>query len=276
MPENNDILQAVLLEDYDRNWSNLLGEKNYADHINRHRDNRLRFYKAIEKYLAQKAGQKVLELGCGTGIDLNIVANENPNAICFGSDISQKSILISVEISKLFGNDTQYFVADTRYIPLKSGSFDLVFSQGLVEHFKEPLHVLKEQARTLKMGGILIVNVPQRFTGYTVVKKVLIKRGKWQLGWELEFSYGDLRKIGHKLDLKQREVFGYQYWRSWMEPLFVLRDLYNKLDRRNPLHHRQPFPTMKRVYDSLWKHFENRLGHYFLQNIVIVFEKKIP
>jgi ubiquinone/menaquinone biosynthesis C-methylase UbiE len=160
MPEKNDRIQASLLEDYDRNWSDLLKEeKDYEDHIRRHWQDRWRFHEAIKRCLDDKSGQKVLELGCGTAIDLNIIADENPEVHCFGSDISDKSIHLSIKISKLFNNSIQYFLADARSLPVHGSSFDLVFSQGLVEHFKEPLDIVREQARILRDGGILIINV---------------------------------------------------------------------------------------------------------------------
>jgi hypothetical protein len=102
-----------------------------------------------------------------------------------------------------------------------------------------------------------------------------MKKDKWELGWETEFSYGDLKKIGRKLGLIEKQIIGYQYWKSWKEPIFVLKDLYDKLNRRNPLKNIQPFPILKRIYDSIWEELEEKWGHYFLQNIVIVFEKRI-
>jgi hypothetical protein len=103
----------------------------------------------------------------------------------------------------------------------------------------------------------------------------LMRNGKWQLGWEREFSYADLRKLGQRLGLVEKKVFGYQYFKSWWDLAFVFRDLYNKFDRRNSFRNYAPFPLLKKLYDTLWVRLEKKWGHYFMQNIVIVFEKPL-
>jgi len=271
---NKVAFQTSLSEAYGEKWSTLLEEKNFAEFIAQHLENRGPFYALIKKHLTGANGQRILELGCGTGIDINVIANEKKGSQYFGSDISTESVKICEHITEIFSNDLRLFVADTQRLPLRSGTFDLVFSQGLVEHFNDHVAVMAEQVRVLRNGGILIVNVPQKYTGYTWMKKHAMKNGKWDLGWETEFSYSDLKKAGRKLGLIAKEVIGYQYWKSWKEPVFVLRDLYEKCRRRNPWRDRSPFLLLRKVYDRFWGFLEKKWGHYFMQNIVIVFEKK--
>jgi len=80
-------------------------------------------------------------------------------------------------------------------IPVPDATFDIVFHQGLLEHFKDPLPLLEEQFRVLKPGGFLLVDVPQRYHIYTVIKHTLIFLNKWFAGWETEFSIGRLTKL---------------------------------------------------------------------------------
>jgi SAM-dependent methyltransferase len=267
-------LQLSLSEAYGQKWSSLLEEKNFEEFIAQHLENRGPFYALMKRHFPGTKAQRTLELGCGTGIDINVIANEKKGSQCFGSDISIESIKICEQITKIFSNDLTLFVADTQNLPLRSGTFDLVFSQGLVEHFNDHVAVMAEQARVLRSSGILIVNVPQKYTGYTWMKKHAMKNGKWDLGWETEFSYSELKKAGRKLDLITREVIGYQYWKSWKEPVFVLRDLYEKCQRRNPWRDKGPFRLLRKAYDCFWGFLEKKWGCYFMQNIVIVFQKK--
>jgi len=60
--------------------------------------------------------------------------------------------------------------ADACRMPFREGAFDLVFHQGLMEHFRDPAPLLRENARVLKRGGHLLVDVPQRFHVYTLAK----------------------------------------------------------------------------------------------------------
>jgi SAM-dependent methyltransferase len=216
---------------------------------------------------------KILELGCGTGIDISIISARNAQIAAYGSDISEKSISIGLRVAVETFTNVTYFVADTLEIPIIDNSIDIIFSQGLIEHFQNTFEVLREQVRILKKNGILIVNVPQKFTAYTIMKHWQMRSDSWELGFETEFSYNDLRKIGKDLNLLERDVCGYQYWKSWFEPSFVLRDLYNKFHRRNPWREQRLFRFFKDFCDTFWNLVEKRWGHYFLQNIVIVFEK---
>jgi SAM-dependent methyltransferase len=273
LPKNNRI-QQQLCDDYEQVWHQFLSKSDFADDISRHRTNRERYHKALTKYLHHLRRPHVLEIGCGTAIDLNIIAAEQRDACYVGGDISRKSILLSLRVSALLENRIHFLVADARALPFQNDCFDLVFSQGLVEHFKNPEEIVKEQVRILGRGGILIINVPQTYTGYTLMKRKLMREGRWELGWETSFSYRDLRTMGNILGLIEREVFGYQYWRSWAEPTFVLRDLCGKLDRRFPSKDLRVFAFLKRAYDNFWVLLEKHWGHYFLQNIVILFQKK--
>jgi ubiquinone/menaquinone biosynthesis C-methylase UbiE len=267
------IKQNKLMQDYNLIWDSYLKNENLTKIQNIRLINRQPYYETIQKYICHFNYPTVLELGCGTGIDINAVYNENRNIFPCASDILITSMEVGRKVGHLFKNQIKFFVSDTLDVPLKDNKVDIVFSQGLVEHFRNPLAVVKEQTRILKKGGFLIINVPQKFTGYTVIKKAEMRKGQWELGWETAFSYQDLRIIGHKLNLKQVAVLGYQYWKSWREPAFVLKDLIDKIFRRVPVSSYKLCAQIQKSYNTLWKKLERKWGHYFLQNIIIVFRK---
>lgn len=66
-------------------------------------------------------------------------------------------------------------------------------------------------------------------------------------------------------------VFGYQYWLSWDEPAWVLRDFVGKFERRAPAHLRPLIRPISAFYDRGWNWLDERFGHFFLQNVVAVF-----
>lgn len=266
-------IQRRLTSDYDRIWRDHLHRDDHDETVRNRISDRKSYYDIIQRYVSRESAPRVMELGCGTGIDINLIQQRNPAVRAIGSDISEKSIQVAQRMCGMFGNLMVFFVGDTLRLPLKSGTIDILFSQGLVEHFKEPEAVIEEQARVLCNGGILIVNVPQKYTGYTVMKKRLMRKGKWSLGWETEFSYRELKRMGRDLGLIEREVSGSQYWKSWGEPAFVLSDLANKLQRKTPLRAFAPFQSLAEFYNARWGKLEMMWGHHFLKNIVIVFQK---
>lgn len=265
--------EHTVLHDYERIWEQTLKEEDYQHIAQGRLNSRSQFYLALSESIGGLSSPKVFEVGCGTCIDLNILGLSKKDSLCFGSDLSIRSIEVSRKVTEIFRNRVMFFVADTRHLPIKSNCFDLVYSQGLMEHFEDPIPAAQEQLRVLKKGGAFVINVPQKYTGYTLMKRRMMRNGEWKLGWETEFSYRDLKRLARSLNLKERKTFGYQYWKSWREPVFVVRDLYDKFHRRNPLKGSRFFLRLRTGYESLWERIENRWGHYFLQNIVIVYEK---
>lgn len=266
-------VNAEIKAEYDTIWQQFWEANNHEDLINARVTDRKLFYDTVLKYSRLFEKPMVMEVGSGTGIDINLMQQRNKNIQSYASDISIKSIDVGRKITEALGGRINFLVTDTLDLAFKDRQFDIIYSQGLIEHFSNPLEVIKEQLRVLRDGGYLIINVPQKFTGYTIMKKLKMLAGKWHLGWEIEFSYPDLKKLGSLLDLTKREAFGYQYWRSWQEPAFVLRDCYDKIHRRNPLRSLWLFRNLKVLFDAMWTRLEGAWGHYFLKNIVIVFQK---
>ena len=82
-------------------------------------------------------------------------------------------------LSERTGLDIMFVCGDGLNLPFPDGVIDIVFHQGLLEHFRDPMPLLEENARVVRPGGHLLVDVPQTFHVYTVLKKCLIAVGKW-------------------------------------------------------------------------------------------------
>jgi len=52
---------------------------------------------------------------------------------------------------------------DCRDLPFKDNQFDVVLSQGLIEHFKRPKKIILEHIRTCK-PGVVLISVPFRYS----------------------------------------------------------------------------------------------------------------
>ncbi len=80
-------------------------------------------------------------------------------------------------------------------MPFPTDSFDVVFSQGLLEHYEPADSLLAEQVRVTKPGGLVIVDVPQLFSPQAVTKAFLMRAGKWPYGWERNYTEGQLASL---------------------------------------------------------------------------------
>jgi hypothetical protein len=73
--------------------------------------------------------------------------------------------------------------------------------------------LLRENARITRAGGRVLVDVPQTYHLYTVMKKALILVNRWFAGWETQFSVGQLERLVRESGLEVTRSYG-----DWMVP----------------------------------------------------------
>jgi ubiquinone/menaquinone biosynthesis C-methylase UbiE len=163
-------------------------------------------------------GKRVLEVGAGTGRDSFPLIECGAEIVQL--DYSVNSLQILKSLAEELHAQTKIVGGDTFQLPFRDETFDVVFHQGLLEHFRHPQAraLLKENIRVLKQGGLLLVDVPQRYHVYTVVKHVFIAIDKWFAGWERSFSTPELTKLLQSLGLTTIHAYG-----EWMYPSFFYR-----------------------------------------------------
>jgi len=169
-------------------------------------------------------GKRILEVGAGTGRDGIVLAKQG--AFVVSLDYSRLSL--SMIRSQIDERDSLApCCSDAFALPFRDGTFDIVFHQGLLEHFHNPDDVIAENARVLKSGGYLLVDVPQRYHYYTLVKHIFISIGKWFAGWETEFSVSELERMLEKHSFSIVQSYG-----EWFNPPIWYRMLRKALLQR--------------------------------------------
>ena len=225
---------------------------------------------AIKKNF-KPAGMKILEVGAGTGRDSAELARMG--AQVYVLDFAENSLKI---VDGLRAKDNLYenlklVRGDAFKAPFPDNPFDLVFHQGLAEHFKDSLPLIKENFRILKHGGHCLCDVPQTVHPYTIIKHILIAMDKWFAGWEKQFTMSQLKKL--MTDAGFENV--YQYG-DWMRPnLFyrMAREFCFKLGVELPKYPLQGTAYQKikdRILDSLES---NPLMHYTQLSIGVLGKK---
>lgn len=109
---------------------------------------------------------KILDVGCGSGTYAHFWKEQGYNVT--GLDISEKSL----EITRSKG---VYCVKGdvTKRLPFEDNEFDLVYSDGLLEHFIDPKPVLEEIFRVSRK--YIVTTVP-RITLYNLIIHDIIFR----------------------------------------------------------------------------------------------------
>ncbi|MEU2376797.1 class I SAM-dependent methyltransferase [Streptomyces misionensis] len=116
-------------------------------------------YAAAVAELGLRAGDRVLDAGCGTGRALPpLRAAVGPTGIVLGADLTPAMLTEAARA----GRDRAglLLLADATALPLRSRSLDAVFAAGLIAHLPRPEENLRELARVVRPGGTLALFHP--------------------------------------------------------------------------------------------------------------------
>lgn len=97
-------------------------------------------------------GSTVLEIGCGYGALLSLLAKSGAKAI--GVEVDESSLKIARKLTKGIKN-AKVVKGQGENLDFDDASFDIVILFDVIEHVKNPLKMMKEAIRVLKPGGIL-------------------------------------------------------------------------------------------------------------------------
>lgn len=101
------------------------------------------------------SGKRVLEIGCGPGIDL--VQFARAEAKVSGIDISPHSVDLARKWLSINGCTAEVQVGDAERLPYEDGQFDFVYSWGVLHHTPDIWQAVREIYRILKPGAQVCV-----------------------------------------------------------------------------------------------------------------------
>lgn len=99
------------------------------------------------------AGKRVLEIGCGRGVGLEILLAQGTTQ-AMGFDLDPNMVRLAQARLARFGDRARVFVGSADTIPVPDGSFDVVVDYGVIHHIPDWPQTLHEIARVLKPGGV--------------------------------------------------------------------------------------------------------------------------
>ena len=153
-------------------------------------------------------GKKVLEVGCGTGID-SIHMGRRGAKIYF-LDMSSEALRIARENAERFNIDAEYLngnVLDYNF----NGEFDIVHSNGTIEHFKGGLRqkFVDIHRDAVSKDGKVVILVPNlKCVPYRIGKFMSESIGVWPYGNEHPYSRRELKARLEKAGLKVEKAIG--------------------------------------------------------------------
>jgi SAM-dependent methyltransferase len=118
---------------------------------------------------------RILEMGCGTGQMSLYLARADRTVI--GADLTRASLLLGAAAARRFGLDRVQFVeTDLHHPGLRAGSFDVVYSSGVLHHTPDPRASFARIAKLARPGGMIVVGLYNAFARMPLRVRRLIAR----------------------------------------------------------------------------------------------------
>jgi ubiquinone/menaquinone biosynthesis C-methylase UbiE len=112
------------------------------------------------KFVPVRSGERVLEVGCGTGVvvrDLAGLVGRRGEVV--GVDASRRLIDRARALARETARHTRiaWRVADAASLPFAANRFDAALAVTVILHVADPLRVVREMARVTRLGGRVAV-----------------------------------------------------------------------------------------------------------------------
>lgn len=120
--------------------------------------------RVLRRYLDKNS--RLLELGCGRA-SLTLSLAPEIKALT-GIDISDVAVAQAIEGAESLGvTNARFATGDCTDLQLDE-EFDVVWSQGLIEHFSDSRPITLSHYRALAPGGVALISVPYRYSYHNV------------------------------------------------------------------------------------------------------------
>jgi len=153
------------------------GTREFFDEVERHRYEEYAPWMPAVMGFDQFSGKRLLEVGCGMGTDLLQFARGGAEVT--GVDLTPRSVETSRHHLSLYGQTGSFAFTDAENLPFANGSFEVVYSNGVLHHTPDTLRAVREIHRVLRPGGLARV--------------MLYHRHSWNYWFEIILHRGLLR-----------------------------------------------------------------------------------
>lgn len=109
---------------------------------------------------ALQPGERVLDVGCGTGIVARLVAEQvGPGGAVAGADLTASMLDVARSVAPP-GLPIQWYETSAEAMPFPETAFDVVFCQLALQFVPDKPAAVREMYRVLAPGGRALVSVP--------------------------------------------------------------------------------------------------------------------
>ena len=139
-----------------------VGSLEFFDALDEYRFDKLRYLPTLVDFRAYE-NKRILEVGCGIGIDL--VRFARSGARVTGVDLAIRSLELARRNAELHRTRVEGLcVGDGEALPFGDRHFDVVYAHGVIQYAANPSRLVAEAHRVLKPGGTAIFMVYNRYS----------------------------------------------------------------------------------------------------------------
>jgi SAM-dependent methyltransferase len=107
------------------------------------------------------AGQRILDVGCGVGDEVRLLARLAGRAgLAVGLDLSEVALGEARRRDVSAADPASFVAGDAGRLPFPDASFDRCRADRVLQHLAEPYRAVAELARVVRVGGRVVVTEP--------------------------------------------------------------------------------------------------------------------
>jgi 2-polyprenyl-3-methyl-5-hydroxy-6-metoxy-1,4-benzoquinol methylase len=178
--QQNPVLDETMLERIRVYWNEHIHDLELAKHpvgtlgffedLDEYRFDKLRYLPKVVDFNGY-SDMKLLEVGCGVGIDLAHFAKGGADVI--GIDLAETSIDLARQYFEQAGLKGEFALGNGEDLQFEDNSFDVVYAHGVIQYTANAQKMVDELRRVVKPGGIVIMMVYNRISWLNFLSQTL-------------------------------------------------------------------------------------------------------
>jgi SAM-dependent methyltransferase len=145
-----------------------IGTKEFFEELAAYRFEKLSYLPRLINFGAY-TGKRVLEVGCGVGLDLALFAQHGAKVT--GVDLAEVSIELAKKNFAFQGLVGDLQVMNGEHLEFDDESFDIAYAHGVLQYTANVKQMIREICRILKPGGQAILMVYNRYSWLNLLSK---------------------------------------------------------------------------------------------------------